>query len=197
MNQQFQLHIYDLENTTIQVRRNFSNISCADFGKTILDDISAKTVSRSEQKMGACLIAAARLFHEQMKHDMREMSGDGFSIAVHAYRQDATNGKRKVSAVEIETMYKCGISEAQASTLACDDFRRHKFISDLLPVGDESGPGCVGITLRGFECQSCPTWRDIRDHAHLNGQKFGFISSLIFFLWSCTICYIYFCIIAS
>lgn len=37
-----------------------SNISQADLGKVILEDLSAKTVSRSEMKCGASLVASAR-----------------------------------------------------------------------------------------------------------------------------------------
>ena len=134
------------------------------------------TVSRAESKMGACLIASAKLFYEQMKNDLFQQSGEGFCIAVHAYRQDATNGKKKVSAVEIESLYACGITEEDAHFLSYDDFRRKKFISDLLPVGDESGPGCFGLTLRAFSCQGCPTWREIADLAAHGIRILGVLS---------------------
>lgn len=148
---------------TSKVRRNFSSISCADFGKTILDDISATTVARCEQRMGACLIAAARLFYSQLKHDLFEQSSKGFCISIHSYRQDATNGKVKLSGMELETMYIAGVSEEEAHCITYNDFQRTNFLSDIVQVGDESGPGCVGITLRGFASQGCPSWRESTD----------------------------------
>ena len=106
-------------------------------------------------------MAAARLSYERMKHSFFEQSSEGFCIAVHAYRQDATNGKAKVSALELETLYVSGVTADRADKLQLTDFTHLKFLSDLARVGDESGAGCVGITLRGFGCQSCPSWRDV------------------------------------
>ena len=84
--------------------------------------------------MGACIVAAARLSYERMKQAFFEQSSEGFCIAMHAYRQDARNGKAKVSALEFETLYVSGLTADCADKVPEADFTHVKFLSDLAPV---------------------------------------------------------------
>ena len=144
-----------------KVRRNLSNISCEDFGRTIADDISAKTVSRCEMKAGACLIAGARKFYEVMLDQVLHKQNSGFSLCFHAYRQDATNGRVKHCALELESAYISNVSAEEGQVLQWGHFTKIKRLSDLVPVGDETGPGCVGITIRSLASLGCPCWRKL------------------------------------
>ena len=121
----------------------------------VTDDIDRKTVARCEQKAGACLISSARLFFQSMIQDLDE--SNGCSLCFFAYRQDATNGKRKVAAMELETAYITNVNDQSSFDWA--DFRCMKRLADIIPVGDESGAGAVGITLRGFSSLGAPSWR--------------------------------------
>ena len=145
-----------------QVRRNLSNISCQDFGRVILTDISSRTVARCEMKVGASLIASARLFYNQMAQALHlppcEAHG-AWSLCVHAYRQDASNGHKKICAMELETMYIANV-HPETTSLQWSDFKCLKRLADLLIIEDESGPGSVDVTLRGFKSLGCPSWRD-------------------------------------
>lgn len=147
-----------------KVRRNLSNISQSDFGKVIVEDVSRKTVSRCEMRCGAALVASARHFYACMKQDLLDLRSNenpGFGLFFHAYRQDATNGKQKFVAVELHSSCLCNVDSDEASSLSWKCFRRIRRLADLGLVGDESGVGCVGVTLRGFRCLGCPSWRDL------------------------------------
>ena len=138
-----------------------SNISCADFGRVTTEDVSAKTVARCEMKAGACLIASARIFYQVMLQQLSDKQNVGCSICLHAYRQDATNGKRKVSAMELDSAYVCCVTEKEAKVLSWKHFHKMKRLADLVPVKNECGPGCVGVTMRGFRSLGCPNWREL------------------------------------
>ena len=143
-----------------QVRRNLSNIACQDFGRVILTDISSRTVARCEMKVGASLIASARLFYTQMIEALRLPSCEGaWSLCVHAYRQDASNGHKKICAMELETLYTENV-HPEAVTLQWSDFKRLKRLADLIVIEDETGPGSVDVTLRGLKSLGCPSWRE-------------------------------------
>ena len=139
----------------------------ADLGKVILDDISGSTVSRCELKCGAALIADAQLFMEIMKHSMQDQRNTGFGIFLHSYRQDATNGRDKVVALELHSSYVSNFQEDGENDLSWGHFCHLKRLADLGVVGDESGAGCVGITLRGLKSLGCPSWRELRDQGHM------------------------------
>eukprot|EP00435_Cladocopium_sp_Y103_P049890 s1306_g15.t1 len=139
-----------------------SNISLADIGKVILDDISGATVCRCELKCGAALIANARHFYEVMKVTMRDSRNTGFGLFFHAYRQDATNGREKVVAVELHSAYVSNVLPEEETKLAWHHFNTQKSLSDLGIVGNETGDGCIGVTLRGLKSLGCPSWRDLQ-----------------------------------
>lgn len=126
----------------------------------MVTDISASTVARSELKAGAGLIASAQLFYQQMLAELKGMSDSSWGIVLHAYRQDCTNGHRKLCALELESCYL--IASDHGSTLSWDCFRHIKRLADLVQVEDESGAGCVSATLNAFKSLGCPSWRDIR-----------------------------------
>ena len=138
-----------------------SNISQSDIGKVLLQDLSHQTVSRSEMRCGAALIASARHDFEIMKSLAFHPENTGWSICLHAYRQDATNGSRKLCAMELDSAFITNVSEEDSTSLTWESFTRVKRLADLVPVGDETGLGCLGITLRGLRSLGCPSWRDL------------------------------------
>ena len=112
-------------------------------------------------KAGACLIASARHHFQIMTELISHKANAGFSLCLHAYRQDATNGWRKVCALELDSAYVANVSDEEAPFLSWEHFSRVKRLADLVPVGDESGVGCVGITLRSLASLGCPSWREL------------------------------------
>ena len=139
-----------------------SNVSCQDFGRVVTTDISPATVARCEQKVGASLIASSKVFYALMQDNLMNPphADTGWSLVIHAYRQDATNGRRKLSAMELDTAYVTNVSLEKELNLQWSDFRRMKRVADLLQIEDETGPGCVDVSLRGFASLGCPSWRD-------------------------------------
>eukprot|EP00435_Cladocopium_sp_Y103_P061305 s125_g23.t1 len=147
----------------LAVRRNMSNVSQADLGKVILEDLSKKTVSRCEMRAGASLIASARHHFEIMKSQTMMENIEGFSICLHSYRQDASNSRRKVVALELDSAYLSKITPELEELVDWGHFTRIRRLADLGLVGDETGQGCVGVTLRGLQSLGCPTWREINE----------------------------------
>ena len=157
-----------------------SNISQKDLGKVILEDISAQTVSRCEMRCGASLIASSLNYFDLMKTRVLDERNLGFSLCFYAYRQDATNGRRKVCALELDHAYLSNLGDDEARVLRWEHFHRLKRLGDLMPVGDESGLGCLGITLRGLHSLACPSWRDLKSTQGTQTQCLFFIRLCIF-----------------
>ena len=144
----------------IEVRRNCSNVSCQDFGRVLATDISGPTVARSEMKAGSGLIASARLFYQNMHVKMNTWQNETWGLVLHAYRQDCTNGHRKVCVLELQSAY--AISNNNGRVDSWDDFQHIKRLSDLVQIGDESGAGCIDSTLKSFKSLGAPSWRDVQ-----------------------------------
>lgn len=53
-------------NISLAIRRNIGNIACSLIGHTILQDISASTVSRAECRSAAALVASTRGFYQRL-----------------------------------------------------------------------------------------------------------------------------------
>ena len=124
-------------------------------------DISASTVARSEMKAGAGLVASAQLFYQQMLADLKGIAETSWAIVLHAYRQDATNGHRKLCALELESCYM--IAAGSENSISWSHFHHIKRLADLVQISDETGAGCVGATLAAMGSLGCPSWRDIRN----------------------------------
>ena len=84
----------------------------------LLDDASRWTVARAEVHSGACFLAAARAFHQNMLAEIAEKPSSGFddskglsqpAVCIHSISQDATNSaiwqKRKLSALILESAF--------------------------------------------------------------------------------------------
>lgn len=141
-----------------------SNVSCEDFGRVLTTDISASTVTRSEMRAAAGLVASANLFYQQMLTELKSMDKDSWTIVLHSYRQDATNGHRKLCALELESCFMIAANEQEfPGSASCDHFCHIKRLADLVQIENETGPGCVSATLNAFRSLGCPSWRDIRD----------------------------------
>lgn len=150
------------------MRRNLSNIGQVDFSNTIMEDVSRMTVSRAECKAGAALLMSTRLFFAGMRYEFEEnCQNDSAKIAFYSYRQDATNHRNKKCTMELDSAY--GIVPAELLQLKDGSnnnvpwdtfFSKIRRISDVLPVEDESGAGCLGFTLKAFQSLGCPDWLD-------------------------------------
>jgi hypothetical protein len=73
----------------LAIRRNLSNISCGDFGKVLLDNVSKWTVARAEVRTGNALMASHKLFFQTVR-DSIYGPVDACSLFVCAFRSDAT-----------------------------------------------------------------------------------------------------------
>jgi len=131
----------------------------------LTSDISASTVARSEMRAGAGLIASAQFFYQQMLANLKQMTEASWAIVLHAYRQDATNGHKKLCALEMESCYL--IATETSGSISWNQFHHIKRLADLIQVGDETGAGCVGATLQAMQSLGCPSWRDVREQMHL------------------------------
>lgn len=150
-----------------------SNVSTEDLGRVILEDVSAATVSRCEMRTGASLTASAIRHFEIMKAETLEAWNEGFSICLHSYRQDASNSRRKVVALELDSAYVSNITSKLEKFLDWTHFNRMRRLADLGHVGDESGRGCVGTTLRGLASLGCPSWRELQECQSETTRHYG------------------------
>ena len=98
-----------------------------------------------------------------MKSQVLNDSNTGFSICIHCYRQDASNTRQKLVALELDSSYISNVTEDLQDCLNWGHFTRLRRLADLGIVGDESGYGCAGVTLRGLKSLGCPSWRDIQE----------------------------------
>ena len=125
-----------------QARKNFSNIACGDFGSTVLDDISAQTVSRCEVQVATALQASAHCFFQQLLYEfcLDELCGQKvlhptsdlpssqfLKMAWHSYCQDATNGRDKYSTMLLDAAF---INSDLSETNAAQDSQRVVDVSE-------------------------------------------------------------------
>ena len=150
---------------SLGIRRNLSNIATSDVGPTLLMDLSRWTVSRSEVRTGACLIASSRKFWKDWQSAVYEAEG-AVSLTIVSYRQDATNSavwnKSKLCALEMKASYMVLHGKEAIDELHADSFSRIKRLADVLPVTDGSGKGAVLLTQKMLESLGVPSWRDLR-----------------------------------
>ena len=143
----------------VAIRRNMSNIACADLGKVMLDDISRHTASRCEIKAAAALLASTHAFFDGMRAYMVSQRP---SFGVNAFRSDATNSaiwqRRKLCALELETAYLQTTDLKQACSSLGDSLVKIKRIADVLAVTSGSGAGAVGMLSRHLDSLHCPLW---------------------------------------
>ena len=161
-------------NIAVAIRRNIGNTACALLGHVILSDISASSVARAEIRTGAALVSHTKGFYEMCRYSFRHAnmkvqdsldesqtsstssatSGTAL-LAVHAFRQDATNSgvwkRSKLAAMELETFYTDGQLEFHICRLA-----------DVQRVVDGTAKGTVAMTLKQMESLGCPTWSELR-----------------------------------
>ena len=160
------------------MRRNLSNIAQIDFANTIMEDVSRMTITRAECKAGAALLMSSRLFFQGMKYEFEEddrTNNPDFSstkVAFYSYRQDVTNHRNKKCTMELDAAYCVVPSEVLGK---CDDdydgqsntgkdlwdtyISSIRRVSDVLPVSDETGAGCLGFTQKAFRSLGCPDWQ--------------------------------------
>ena len=155
---------------SLSLRRNCSNVACADLGLVLLDDVSRWTIARAEVQTGAALIGHARAFHQTMLSEFEDQSREtphsGIGVSFHCISQDATNGsiwqKRKLVALLLHTAYcplipKPGDNFSGAWTWKWDMFTSSECIADVQPVADGSSRGSVGLTHKTLQSLGCPS----------------------------------------
>ncbi|CAE6972319.1 unnamed protein product [Symbiodinium sp. CCMP2592] len=162
----------------LALRRNLSNVSCADLGLVILDDASRWSVSRSEVRAGAAATASMREWHAGMLQEMFHPDGaEDFNLSLHIVSQDATNSgiwqKRKLIALLCHSAYLVSLPSKFRWSWH-DMFREIRAIADVQPVEDGSGQGSVSMTTKMLKSINCPTVHDlVAKHAELkaDGQQ--------------------------
>ena len=149
-----------------------SNCSAQDLGLVLMDDTFKSTVLRATCKVGAALIASSRLFFEHWKRDMFDgprwdtdaslQSAIGLTF-LH-YREDATNHRHKMVALELRAAYLIA-DRAALEEVSFHDLSAVKRLADGIPVQDARGIGTLALTEKMLRSLGCPTWWDfIRQH---------------------------------
>lgn len=149
---------------SLSLRRNCSNVACADLGLILLDDSSRWTIARSEVQTGASLIGHAKSFHSDMESELGTTHEKGScGVAIHCISQDATNGniwqKRKLVAMLLHTAYCSSLptDDSFSGAWTWDLFTSLECVGDIQPVLDGSGGGTVGLTHKMLQSVGCPS----------------------------------------
>lgn len=166
------------------MRRNLSNVAQIDFANTIMEDVSRMTITRAECKAGAALLMSSRLFFQGMKYEFEDDdrtnnpgSSSSTKAAFYSYRQDATNHRNKKCTMELDAAYcvvpsedlgKCDDDDDDGQSDMVNDLWNRfisgiRRVSDVLPVSDETGAGCLGFTQKAFRSLGCPDWQTTQE----------------------------------
>ena len=156
----------------LALRRNMSNVSTADFGFVILDDVSKWTVSRCEVKCGTALIASARLWFQKLKHDIFSVRPSEYSTSIVATRQDATHGKNKVAALELSAAYLAGFASSDDNLPDWESYHRIKRVGDVLRIKDETAEGTLGFTKKVLAGLGAPSWDSWSSMPYADANQF-------------------------
>jgi hypothetical protein len=136
--------------------------ACRDLGQIVLDDVSAWTVSRAEVKAAAALIAAARLFFDQLRDELFVRAApQEFNLAILSFRNDATNSaiwqKRSLNGMLLEASYLLELPGADSYEWNFETmFESISTVCDLQQVGMKSGHAAYGMLLKQFMSVGCP-----------------------------------------
>ena len=145
---------------SLSIRRNLSNIACADLGLVLLDDASRWTIARAEVRTGAALLASGRAFHRSMMEEIAQEPSDGaLSLHIHFITQDATNSlKRKLTALILHSAW-CQLPSDMDVDYSFDWKRFQTFhgVADVQTVSDSSAVATVGLTDKMLESLACPS----------------------------------------
>ena len=132
----------------IAIRQMLSQGPAGNLGLTLLDNIARQSVTRCEQKLVACWLAAGARFHHEAESNVaylfsRSLDDDcapqalKFGIALHSFKGDATIStvwqKSKLHSMENESMYL--YQDCHVRRLS-DDVATWKSFSDVQRVAD-------------------------------------------------------------
>ena len=176
---------------SLALRRNLSNVSCADLGLVIMDDASRWSVSSAEVRAGSSLIASFRNFHENMMLEMFHEDGlqaGDFNLSLHVISQDATNSdiwqKRKLCALLLHSCYLVRLEDGEGFRWDWPEmFEELRAVGDIQQVDDGSGRGAVALTSKMLSSIGCPTVQDLvlkrkslqASHARNDAESLGCI----------------------
>ena len=157
----------------LALRRNMSNCAAQDLGLVILEDTSKSTVLRAECKVGAALIASSRAFFERWWQEIYDgpalaEAGSPMPCALSFlhYREDATNHRHKMMALELEASYVIA-HEHQLEQVTQNDMWTIKRLADVVPLTDGTGLGTLAMSEKLLSSLGCPTWRHfLKQHEH-------------------------------
>ena len=154
-----------------------------------MQDVSGSTTSRAESKAGAALLATAKLHFEDMVRGLSDMNQNEVGICMYAYRQDATNGQKKRSTLELDSGYVACAEDNDGTVSWARDSQRLKRLSDVLCIKDETASGTLGFTFKALASLGCPTWQDIAtQNETLVGYKQTLAICFCLFCWKMSIC---------
>ena len=146
----------------VALRRNIGNVSCALLGHVVLQDLAGCTVSRCEVKTAAALVAHSQMFYEQLQHSFQIADFPDQCLAIHAFREDATNSgiwrKSKLSTIEIESFFTTNMSSVDVAIKNGHTIRR---LGDVQRVADSSGMGTATLCWKQMQSIGCPTWYEM------------------------------------
>ena len=148
----------------IGVRKGLSNIGSADFGRTLMIDLSRQVVNRCEVQTAAALVAACQTFHsDAMQHIVVDPSeaGSNHTLLAVAVKADATNSNIfRMSKLHVMELHTAFIKDHDAMRRAQfrSAIKEWRCVSDLMPLGDLTGAGSYMMILKQLGSLGAPTW---------------------------------------
>ena len=157
---------------SLAIRRNLSNVSCADLGLVVMEDASRFSIARAQVHTGAAAIASVRKWYDLMQSELFHQDGaNDFNLSVHVVSQDATNSgiwqKRKLVALLCHSAYLAQLPSSGNFKWNFEAmFEEFRAIADVQPVEDATGQGSVAGAAKMLRSIGCPTVHDlVQKHA--------------------------------
>ena len=141
------------------IRRNAGNSSARDFGRIVLEDLSAQTVLRCELEGAASYMASLRSFHRRAIADLVHSPAVGgkLALAIVSYKSDATNSsvwrQAKLHAAEIMGIY---MEDLEAYARDADQVEWARGYTDLQKVEDATAAGTHALLLNSLKSFEAP-----------------------------------------
>ena len=139
----------------LAMRRNFTNVACADIGAVLLQDLNRYSVARAEVHTGAVLLMSSHKFNR----DSAECPA-----VIRAFEYDATNSdiwqRRSLSACRLETLKIRTWLEDESQDLREVSLHQKRWC-DLLPVEGKSSAATYALIGKHLASAGVSRlWRD-------------------------------------
>lgn len=138
-------------NISLAIRRNLGNSSAQDLGLQIMCDVSKQSVLRAECRTGASLLASSRLWFQEWQFEDAQIDLQSKSFVFIQYREDATNHKHKLTAMEVAASWANASSDEELQQFRAKDFTSIRRLADVVPVHCGDGPSTLSLSKKMLE----------------------------------------------